>query len=154
MSWRQAFQRSANRSTTPTPGAPDGHDSGDDTTINNGLGARVGLLTVRVTAARALAPASLPAAIRSQLSSPAAKQAAAVSPSTVTQQRANLKKGHRPQDSVQRKNCWWLPYAVLEFVSSGAARPCADDCVMRHADPSTPAGCQSGPHRFHGRPAF
>ncbi|KZW01511.1 Pkinase-domain-containing protein [Exidia glandulosa HHB12029] len=114
MSWRQAFSRSANRSTTPTPGAPDGADSGDDT-ANGSLNARVGLLTIRVIAARALAPTTLPPAVKSMLSSAQAKAVAAVSPSSVTLQRANMKKGHRAQDSVQRKNCWWLPYAVLEF---------------------------------------
>lgn len=114
MSWRQAFNRSANRSTTPTPGAPDGADS-DDTSANGNLNARVGLLTIRVTAARALAPTTIPNAIRSALSTPQAKAAAGVSPSSVSIQRANMKKGHRAQDSVQRKNCWWLPYAVLEF---------------------------------------
>lgn len=82
--------------------------------------ARTGLLTIRVLWAEELslpAGTATPPAVQAALSSQQAKVAAAVSPSSVTQQRllqkqAN-KKGNR--DSIQRAQCWWLPYIVMEF---------------------------------------
>lgn len=81
--------------------------------------ARTGLLTIRILWAEGLSLPSgtaIPPAVQAALSSHQAKVAAAVSPSSVTQDRllkkAN-KKGNR--DSIQRAQCWWLPYLVLEF---------------------------------------
>ena len=75
-----------------------------------------GLLTIRVMWAEGLSlpdGAPLPPAVQAALASSRAKAAAAVSPSSVTQQRMLKKRGNR--DSVQRAQCWWLPYMVMEF---------------------------------------
>ena|SRR2546423_14888978 len=53
-----------------------------------------GILIIRVVEARGI---SLPAGIRPPQ----------IPPSTQT--------GTKPRDSMQRKQCWWLPYVVLEF---------------------------------------
>ncbi|KAF7768239.1 hypothetical protein Agabi119p4_7482 [Agaricus bisporus var. burnettii] len=102
----KAAAASLNRSTTPTPRNPDGKPS-----------FRSGLLTIRVLWAEGLSlPDGLPVplAIQSALASQQAKVAASVSPSSVTQQRlAHRSRGNR--DSVQRKQCWWLPYVVMEY---------------------------------------
>jgi serum/glucocorticoid-regulated kinase 2 len=93
------------RSTTPTPHNSDGK-----------LESRTGLLTIRVIGAEGLGPPSgiaIPPAVQSALSSQRAKLAASVSPSSVTQQR--LAKGRGSRDSIQRTQCWWLPYLVMEF---------------------------------------
>ena len=92
------------RSTTPTPGNPNGK-----------LISRSGILAIRVLWSEGLTvPGQVPPAVQSALSSQQAKAAASVSPSSVTQHRlANSKKGAR--DSVQRQQCWWLPYLVMEF---------------------------------------
>lgn len=81
---------------------------------------RTGLLTIRVMWAEGLSVpdgAPLPPAVQAALASSQAKVAAAVSPSSVTQQRMlkrhSDKKGNR--DSIQRAQCWWLPYLVMEF---------------------------------------
>jgi serum/glucocorticoid-regulated kinase 2 len=80
---------------------------------------RTGLLTIRVLWAEDLglpAGISTPPAVQAALSSQQAKVAAAVSPSSVNEQRQQKhahKKGNR--DSVQRAQCWWLPYLVMEF---------------------------------------
>lgn len=81
---------------------------------------RTGLLTIRVLWAEDLsvpAGTATPPAVQAALSSQQAKIAAAVSPSSVTQQRhlqkQASKRGNR--DSVQRAQCWWLPYMVMEF---------------------------------------
>ncbi|KAF7288517.1 Non-specific serine/threonine protein kinase [Mycena chlorophos] len=57
---------------------------------------------------------ALPPAVQDALNSQQAKVAAAVSPSSVNQQRlANKSRGNR--DSVARTQCWWLPYLVMEY---------------------------------------
>jgi serum/glucocorticoid-regulated kinase 2 len=56
----------------------------------------------------------VPPAVQAALASAQAKLAAAVSPSSVTQQRlAHKSRGAR--DSIQRTGCWWLPYLVMDF---------------------------------------
>ncbi|KIJ64521.1 hypothetical protein HYDPIDRAFT_154129 [Hydnomerulius pinastri MD-312] len=93
------------RSTTPTPGNPDGKPT-----------SRTGLLTIRVLWAEGLAlPAAtaVPPAVQAALSTQQAKVAASVSPSSVMQKR--LAKRHSAKDSIQRTQCWWLPYLVMEF---------------------------------------
>ncbi|KZP31491.1 AGC/Akt protein kinase [Athelia psychrophila] len=79
---------------------------------------RTGLLTIRVLWAEELAiPAgsSTPPAVAAALASQQAKVAAAVSPSSVTQQRILQKQKRGNRDSIQRAQCWWLPYMVMEF---------------------------------------
>lgn len=104
-------QDEANRSTTPTPGNPNGDGKARKPRF------RSGLLTVRVLGAEGVAlPAGVdvPPAVSKALSSQQAKVAASVSPSSVHQQRlAKRSKGSR--DSVQRTQCWWLPYIVMEY---------------------------------------
>lgn len=93
------------RSTTPTPGNPNGN------AMNTS-----GMLAIRIISAEGLglpAGTTVPPAVQSALDSSEAKVAASVSPSSVTQQR--LAKGRTQRDSVQRTQCWWLPYLVLEF---------------------------------------
>ncbi|KAH7928452.1 Pkinase-domain-containing protein [Leucogyrophana mollusca] len=93
------------RSTTPTPMNPSGKPA-----------SRTGLLTIRVLWAEDLAlPAgtAVPPAVQSALTTSQAKVAASVSPSSVTQRR--LAKKHGAKDSIQRTQCWWLPYLVMEF---------------------------------------
>ncbi|PSR70509.1 hypothetical protein PHLCEN_2v13660 [Hermanssonia centrifuga] len=92
------------RSTTPTPGNPNGKPM-----------TRSGLLTIRVLWAEGLSVpgGAVPPAVQAALSSQQAKVAASVSPSSVTQQRLASKRSNR--DSVQRTQCWWLPYLVMEF---------------------------------------
>lgn len=93
------------RSTTPTPSNPNGNPI-----------TRSGLLAIRVSGAEGLAlpgGAAVPPAVSAALSSQQAKVAASVSPSSVTQQRLANRKSNR--DSVQRTQCWWLPYLVMEF---------------------------------------
>ncbi|KAF9013233.1 kinase-like domain-containing protein [Cyathus striatus] len=96
------------RSTTPTPANPEGRE---------GLPVfRSGLLTIRVLGAEGIslpAGTAVPSAVQSALLSQQAKVAASVSPSSVTQQRLATKKGNR--DSIQRMQCWWLPYLVMEY---------------------------------------
>jgi serum/glucocorticoid-regulated kinase 2 len=79
---------------------------------------RTGLLTIRVLWAEDLslpAGTATPPAVQAALSSQQAKLAAAVSPSSVTQQRHLQKNKRGNRDSVQRAQCWWLPYLVMEF---------------------------------------
>ncbi|SJL07438.1 probable Serine/threonine-protein kinase gad8 [Armillaria ostoyae] len=93
------------RSVTPTPGNPDGKPS-----------SRSGLLAIRVLWAEGLAlPTGLatPAAVQQALSSQQAKVASSVSPSSVQQSRLAKTRGNR--DSIQRTQCWWLPYLVMEY---------------------------------------
>lgn len=93
------------RSTTPTPSNPNGKPI-----------SRSGLLAIRVSGAEGLAlpgGAAVPPAVSAALSSQQAKVAASVSPSSVTQQRLANRRSNR--DSVQRTQCWWLPYLVMEF---------------------------------------
>ncbi|KAI6114303.1 kinase-like domain-containing protein [Pisolithus sp. B1] len=93
------------RSVTPTPGNPDGKPT-----------SRTGLLTIRVLWAEGLAlppGTAVPPAVQAALSTQQAKAAASVSPSSVMQKR--LAKRHSAKDSMQRTQCWWLPYLVMEF---------------------------------------
>ncbi|KAF9267351.1 Pkinase-domain-containing protein [Marasmius fiardii PR-910] len=93
------------RSTTPTPSNPDGKPL-----------PRTGLLTIRVMGAEGLAlpsGTSIPPAVQNALASQQAKVAASVSPSSVQQQRLAKTRGNR--DSIQRTQCWWLPYIVMEY---------------------------------------
>ncbi|KAF8627495.1 hypothetical protein AX17_006306 [Amanita inopinata Kibby_2008] len=99
------------RSTTPTPG----NLHPGDKPYDGKTGSRSGLLAIRVLWAEGLGVppgTALPPAVQNALSSQQAKLAASVSPSSVTQQRL-AKKGNR--DSVQRAQCWWLPYLVMEY---------------------------------------
>ncbi|KAF8229706.1 AGC/Akt protein kinase [Tricholoma matsutake] len=93
------------RSTTPTPAYPEGKPS-----------PRSGLLAIRVLWAEGLslpAGTGIPPVVQSALASQQAKIAASVSPSSVTQQRLAKTRGKR--DSIQRTQCWWLPYLVMEY---------------------------------------
>ncbi|KAI6042647.1 kinase-like domain-containing protein [Pisolithus marmoratus] len=93
------------RSITPTPGNPDGKPT-----------SRTGLLTIRVLWAEGLSlppGTAIPSAVQAALSTQQAKAAASVSPSSVVQKR--LAKRHSAKDSMQRTQCWWLPYLVMEF---------------------------------------
>lgn len=112
MSWKLGKSKKGNlqtgddastRSVTPTP--------------EDGSRSRTGMLTIRVLWAEDLAvPAgtSLPEAVQTALKSQQAQVASAMSPSSVTQSRlATASKSKR--DSVQRTQCWWLPYLVMEF---------------------------------------
>ena len=53
----------------------------------------------------------MPPAIEQALATDQARSVASITPSSVTQ--ARNKKSNR--DSLQRRQCWWLPYVVLEF---------------------------------------
>jgi len=75
-----------------------------------------GRLSIQVTAARDLSLPSnvkLPPAIEAMVNSEMAQIAASITASSVSSQRA--KPGHKPRDSVQREQSWWLPYVILEF---------------------------------------
>lgn len=102
-------EAASHRSTTPTPGNPDGKEKKPRF--------RSGLLTIRVLWAEGLglpAGVAVPPSVQSALTSQQAKVAASVSPSSVHQQRlANKSRGNR--DSIQRTQCWWLPYLVMEY---------------------------------------
>jgi len=96
----------SSRSTTPTPGNPS----------PSGLVARNGLLLINVLAARGLtlpAGVSMPPAVEKALNSQQAQIAASVTSSSVSQRQQASR--HKTRDSMQRKQCWWLPYVVLEF---------------------------------------
>ncbi|KAL0961415.1 hypothetical protein HGRIS_006364 [Hohenbuehelia grisea] len=96
----------AARSTTPTPDNPSGMPP-----------PRTGLLTIRVLWAEGLAVpagAPVPAAVQAALTSQQAKIAASVSPSSFAQQRLAAK-SRANRDSIQRTQCWWLPYLVMEY---------------------------------------
>ncbi|KAH9969780.1 AGC/Akt protein kinase [Russula dissimulans] len=89
------------RSITPTPGDEKPHF-------------RTGILSIRVLWAEGISVpqgTSVPGVVRATLSSQQAKVAASISPASVSQSR--LARGKR--DSVQRTQCWWLPYIVMEF---------------------------------------
>ena len=93
------------RSVTPTPGNPEGKPT-----------SRTGLLTIRVLWAEGLVlpPGTpVPPVVQAAFSTQQAKVAASVSPSSVMQKR--LAKRHSAKDSIQRTQCWWLPYLVMEF---------------------------------------
>lgn len=90
------------RSITPTPG--------DDKPR-----VRTGILSIRVLWAEGLSVpqgTSVPAVVQATLSSQQAKVAASISPASVSQSRLAAR-GKR--DSIQRTQCWWLPYIVMEF---------------------------------------
>lgn len=95
--------------------------------------ARSGVLTIKLNAARGLAlPPALPAAIQEALKTSQGQTAASVTPSSVLEARTKRhsqkpseeaangngrSSTDRPsnRESVQRKQCWWLPYCVLAF---------------------------------------
>ncbi|KAF8827641.1 hypothetical protein HHX47_DHR4000280 [Lentinula edodes] len=111
MSWKLGRGKKASftnlRSTTPTPSNPDGAGKPS---------ARSGLLAIRVLWAEGLSippGTALPPAVQNALVSQQAKVAASVSPSSVQQHRLARSKGNR--DSIQRTQCWWLPYLVMEY---------------------------------------
>ncbi|KIY72422.1 Pkinase-domain-containing protein [Cylindrobasidium torrendii FP15055 ss-10] len=96
------------RSVTPTPGNPDG-----------GPRLRSGLLAIRMLGAEGLAlppGVALPPAVQNVMQSQPGQVAAAMSPASVTQSRLLASKTRgTSRDSVQRTQCWWLPYAVMEY---------------------------------------
>jgi serum/glucocorticoid-regulated kinase 2 len=106
------------RSTTPTPGNIDGN-----------ITPRTGLLTIRVLWAEGLVlpqGIAIPRAVQSALQSQQAKVAASASPSSVMQKR--ISKGAGKRDSIQRAQCWWLPYLVMEFeVNQVLITPCGGE---------------------------
>ncbi|KAI0246727.1 Pkinase-domain-containing protein [Lactifluus subvellereus] len=90
------------RSITPTPG-------------DEKPRFRTGILSIRVLWAEGLSVpqgSSIPAVVQAALASQHAKVAASISPASVSQSRLAAR-GKR--DSVQRTQCWWLPYIVMEF---------------------------------------
>ncbi|KAI0073494.1 AGC/Akt protein kinase [Panus rudis PR-1116 ss-1] len=99
-----AIQDMSPRSTTPTPSNPNGKPI-----------SRSGILAIRVFGSEGLSVpgGAVPPAVQAALSSQQAKAAASVSPSSVTQHRLANRRSNR--DSVQRQQCWWLPYLVMEF---------------------------------------
>ncbi|KAF8271939.1 Pkinase-domain-containing protein [Lactarius quietus] len=113
MSWRLGKSKKATltpdrddaastRSITPTPA--------DDNPLFH-----TGILSIRVLwAERISVPhgTQVPAVVQAALSSQHAKVAASISPASVSQSRLAAR-GKR--DSVQRSQCWWLPYIVMEF---------------------------------------
>ena len=117
MSWRLGKKKASGlaaaddgasmRSITPTPG--------DD---RHAL-PRTGILSIRVINAEGLAVpqgATLSAAVQAALKSQQAQVAASMSPSSVAQDRLSaVGTGHAKRNSVQRAQCWWLPYLVMEF---------------------------------------
>ena len=126
----KAEELQLNRVATPTPRNPMRND--EKVTF------RSGLLTIRVFGAEgvALPPGTaLPLAVQQALLSQQGKIAASVSPSSVNQQRlVNKSRGNRCvhllrhstsslilifyeifRDSIQRTQCWWLPYLVMEY---------------------------------------
>lgn len=96
------------RSVTPTPGNPDG-----------GPRLRSGLLAIRMLGAEGLSlppGVALPPAVQNVMQSQPGQVAAAMSPASVTQSRLLASKTRgTSRDSVQRTQCWWLPYAVMEY---------------------------------------
>lgn len=98
------IQNMTPRSTTPTPSNPNGKPYWTS-----------GILAVRVMWSEGLVVpgGAVPKAVQAALKSQQAKVAASVSPSSVTQQRLATRKSNR--DSVQRTQCWWLPYLVMEY---------------------------------------
>src|SRR6266404_3870505 len=119
MSWRLGKSKKATltpdrddaastRSITPTPGDTSG--DGDDKPSF-----RTGILSIRVLWAEGFSVpqgTQVPAVVQAALSSQQAKVAASISPASVSQSRLAAR-GKR--DSVQRTQCWWLPYIVMEF---------------------------------------
>ncbi|KAH9166061.1 AGC/Akt protein kinase [Lactarius sanguifluus] len=113
MSWRLGKSKKATltpdrddaastRSITPTPGDDKPHF-------------RTGILSIRVLWAEGISVpqgTQVPAVVQAALSSQQAMVAASISPASVSQSRLAAR-GKR--DSVQRTQCWWLPYIVMEF---------------------------------------
>jgi serum/glucocorticoid-regulated kinase 2 len=76
---------------------------------------RTGILSIRVLWAEGISVphgSSIPTVVQGALSSQQAKVAASISPASVSQSRLAAR-GKR--DSIQRTQCWWLPYIVMEF---------------------------------------
>ena len=110
----KAEEANLTRSTTPTPGNPDGKE--EKRTF------RSGLLTIRVMWAEGVSMppgVAIPPAVQSALSSQQAKVAASVSPSSVNQQRlANKSRGNRCaflicfHDTLQYSNYRFSPIGI------------------------------------------
>ncbi|CBQ67894.1 probable Serine/threonine-protein kinase gad8 [Sporisorium reilianum SRZ2] len=128
MSWKlgKKFKEGANlgartpldRSATPTPGNPGADASSSSSSSSNLLASsdgapipRSGLLTIRVIDARGL---SLPSGMQTP---PAVARALAHHNPNASSLAQSFGAGaHREnRQSMQRKQCWWLPYLVLEF---------------------------------------
>ena len=78
---------------------------------------RSGVLTIRVVEAKDIQLPSgipLPPQIEKALSTQSASTAASVTSSSVNHARQSSYSSNN-RDSLQRKQCWWLPYIVLEF---------------------------------------
>jgi len=99
-----SIQDMSPRSTTPTPSNPSGKPI-----------SRSGILAIRVLWSEGLTVPGgvVPRAVQAALTSQQAKVAASVSPSSVAQHRLANRRSNR--DSMQRMQCWWLPYLVMEF---------------------------------------
>lgn len=98
-----------------------------------------GRLSIQVTAAKGLSlppGTKIPPAVEAMVNSQQAQLAASVTASSISSQRA--KPGHRPRDSVQREQSWWLPYVILEFdvnevcVTTQDAESCSPGYVGSH----------------------
>ncbi|KAN0063530.1 Serine/threonine-protein kinase [Thecaphora frezii] len=104
------------RSATPTPSNPHSSAPSSSNSLASSTGApipRSGLLTIRVVDARGL---SLPAGTQTP---PAIARALAQngpsSSSLSTSVSSGSTNARDNRQSMQRKQCWWLPYLVLEF---------------------------------------
>ena len=114
---------SSNLSTQSRPTTASGNlsatPSTNGTSVSTASGApihRSGVLTIRVVEARdlELSGQQLPQQIEKALSTQAAAAAASVTSTSVNHARQSSYSSSN-RDSVQRKQCWWLPYIVLEF---------------------------------------
>ncbi|TIA90968.1 hypothetical protein E3P99_01300 [Wallemia hederae] len=93
--------------------------STNGTSVSTASGApihRSGVLTIRVVEARdlELAGQQLPQQIEKALATQAAAAAASVTSTSVNHARQSSYSSNN-RDSMQRKQCWWLPYIVMEF---------------------------------------
>jgi serum/glucocorticoid-regulated kinase 2 len=114
MSWRVLGKKKSallaaadgDRSSTPTPGS-----------VGSRAEVPSGILTIRVMWAEGLslpAGTSMPPSVEAALKSQQAKAASSVSPSSVVENRLSHKRTNGG-DSIQRKQCWWLPYLLMEY---------------------------------------
>ncbi|CCA67867.1 probable Serine/threonine-protein kinase gad8 [Serendipita indica DSM 11827] len=106
---KAAGSETPERTATNPPTTPEPPELAHDLPIT-------GRLSIQVTAARDLSlppNTKLPEAIAKMVNSQQAQLAASITASSISSQRA--KPGHKPRDSVQREQSWWLPYALLEF---------------------------------------
>ncbi|TFK52364.1 Pkinase-domain-containing protein [Heliocybe sulcata] len=118
MSWKLGKSKSK-----PTAANALNADSGSPRattpTQENPEGSRIagGTLTISVSGAQGLSLPSgtpIPPAVQAAQASQQAKAAETVSPSSVREERLKERETKK-RDSVQRMQCWWLPYLVLEF---------------------------------------